>query len=337
MASITPYDETRWRAVVRRVGYQTQSKIFPTKRQAESWARSLENEIYQGVYQEPRNELKVTVADLMLRFKEEVSPSRKGKKWEQVRIDKLLRTADFTKRRLDQLKPEDLRKWRDARLTEVASVTVNREMNLVSGIFTHAIKEWGVPLRDNPVHSVKRPPGGKARTRRWGEQEIQTILELSEWSMNKPPRAGKDYVGWAVLLAIETAMRSSELCALRVMDYSEKDRHALLHDTKNGDSRAVPLSKKAIELFNVLVAGKKPTDKIIGITSGALGCYFRDVRNKSGIQNLHFHDTRHEAATRLSRKLANVLELSAVTGHRSLQSLKRYYNPTATELAAKLD
>lgn len=336
MAAVNPYGD-RWRAVVRRVGYKTRSKIFPTKRQADAWARAIENEIDQGKYREPGEGLKATVRSLMERFSEEVCPHRKGKKWEQVRIERLLRTADFVERRLDQLQPDDIRDWRDARLKEVSGASVNRELNLLSGIFTHAIKEWGLPLRENPVHIVKRPAAGKARSRRWSDADLAKVLEAAGWDQTKQPTVGREYVGWAVLLAIETAMRLGELCALRVRDFDADGRQVLLHDTKNGDARAVPLSKKALELFAVLVQDRKQTEHIFPVTAESLGLYFREVRKKAGVVDLRFHDTRHEAATRLSKKLSNVLELSAVTGHRSLQSLKRYYNPTASELAAKLD
>jgi len=54
------------------------------------------------------------------------------------------------------------------------------------------------------------------------------------------------------------------------------------------------------------------------------------------LSDVHFHDIRHEAASRLAEKLSNVLELSAVTGHRDLRMLKRYYHPRAEDLAKKL-
>lgn len=338
MASITPYKDGRYRAVVRRVGYKARSDIFPTKKKAEAWARSIEAEMDSAAYREPGVTLKTTVRQLMERFRDEVSPGRKGARWERVRIDMLLAKAEFVERRLDQLMPEDIRNWRDERLSEVSAASVNRELNLISGVFTHAIKEWSVPLRENPVHSVKRPPGaGRYRNRRWSEQELAEVLRVSKWKEDQQPTVGREYVGWAVLVAIETAMRLGELCALRVADFHPAERYVALHDTKNGDARNVPLTKKAVELLTVLTRGKPTTDKIFPLAPESLGLYYREVRRKAGVSGLRFHDTRHEAATRLSKKLANVLELSAVTGHRSLQSLKRYYNPTATELAAKLD
>lgn len=338
MASITPYPDGRYRVVVRRTGYKARSKIFPTERLAKAWARSIETEMDKAHYREPGAGLKTTVAELLSKFRDEVTPLRKGVRWETVRINSLLRSAEFTKRRLEQFLPEDLRAWRDDRLKQVSAASVNRELNLISGIFSHAIKEWGVPLRENPVHLVKRPAkADRSRSRRWSQQEIDKILEAAGWDEGKQPTVGSEYVGWAVLLAIETAMRLGELCLPCVRDFHPAERYVLLHDTKNGDARMVPLSSRALELFTILTKDRKPEERIFPLTSDTLGLYYRRVRAKAGISGLRFHDTRHEAATRLSKKLSNTLELSAVTGHRSLASLKRYYNPTPAELASKLD
>jgi len=337
MASITPYEGGRYRAVVRRTGFKARSAIFPTKKAAEAWARGVEREIDTRRYVDPGEALRTTVAKLMERYVEEVVPTHKGSKWEEVRIRNLLATAEFTRRRLDQLRPDDIRAWRDTRLTTVSPASVNRELNLVSGVFSHAIKEWGIPLPHNPVHLIKRPPAGKARRRRWSEADINRLLEAAGFDEQKLPTVGREYVGWALLVAIETAMRLGELCSLRVKDVNLKGRAASLHDTKNGDSRTVPLSRRAGELLGRLIDGKKSDAKVFPLTGESLGLYFREARTRAGLADIRFHDARHEAAIRLSKKLPNVIELSAVTGHRSLQSLKVYYHPDAADLAAKLD
>lgn len=337
MASVTKYRGNTWRAVVRRTGFKSVSSTFNTKVQAETWARKIESDMDARVYREIRASAADTVRAMFERFRDEVSPTRRGSKWEICRIERFLRTADFADRRLDQLTPEDVRDWRNDRLKEVSAASVNRELNLISGIFSHAIKEWSAPMRENPVHLVARPAGAdKARTRRWTQREIDTVLKASGWDEAKQPEVGREYVGWAVLLAIETAMRLGELTSMRVRDFDAEARAVHLDRTKNGDSRSVPLSSKALQWLTFLSTGREPDEKIIPLTSESLGLYFRQVRDDAGLTDLHFHDTRHEAATRLSKKLSNVLELSAVTGHRSLQSLKRYYNPSAADLAAKL-
>lgn len=337
MASISKYRGSTWRVVVRRTGYKSVSSTFSTKALADAWARKIEAEMDQRVYRDVKASAGETVRAVFTKFRDEVSPLRRGSKWEICRIDRLLRTVDFVDRRLDQLTPEDLRDWRNDRLKEVSPASVNRELNLMSGIFSHAIKEWSAPMRENPVHLVARPAGAdKARSRRWSQKEIDAVLKASGWDEAKQPEVGREYVGWAVLLAIETAMRLGELTSMRVRDFDAEQRAVHLDLTKNGDSRSVPLSSKALRWLEFLATDREPDEKIIPLTSESLGLYFRQVRKDAGLADLHFHDTRHEAATRLSKKLSNVLELSAVTGHRSLQSLKRYYNPTAADLAAKL-
>ena len=307
-------------------------------KQAETWARKVEHELDVSHFQDPGADMKVTVRKLFERFRDEACPSRKGGKWETVRIERLLRTADFSEMRLSRLRAEDLRDWRDSRLKEISGPSVNREMNLISGIFTHAIKEWGIQISQNPMRLVGRPKDAdKKRTRRWTQNDIDRVLAASNFNEATKPRVGRDYVGWAVLIAIETAMRLGELCLAKISDFDPNVPHIMLHDTKNGDTRAVPLSRRALSLVTKLVEGRKQTEKIIPLGANSLGLYYREARNKAGVKDLHFHDTRHEAATRLSQKLTNVLELSAVTGHRSLQSLRRYYHPDASDLAKKLD
>lgn len=338
MASITKYRGNTWRAVVRRTGYRSVSSTFNTKALAEAWARKIEAEMDQRVYRDVKATAADTVRAVFERFRDEVAGTRRGAKWDILRINYLLRTVDFADRRLDQLTPEDLRDWRNNRLKEVSAPSVNRELNLISGIFSHAIKEWSAPMPQNPVRLVSRPVGAdRARSRRFTQQDIDAVLKASGWAEDKKPQKGREYVGWAMLLAIETAMRLGELASIRVQDFDPANRAVHLELTKNGDARSVPLSSKALKWLEFLAEGRKPDDKIFPLAGASLGVYFRQICDFANLKDLHFHDTRHEAATRLSKKLANVLELSAVTGHRSLASLKRYYNPTALELAAKLE
>lgn len=336
MASIAQYRGKTWRVIVRRVGFKPVTRTFTNKLDAERWAAEVESGMLnQGLA--PRVRTTDTVKDVLEKFRDEVARSRKGWRWEVVRINMLLK-ADFAPRRLDQLMPSDIKAWRDARLQEVSPASVNREWNLLSGIFKHAIKEWDAPLRENPMHLAQRPKGkGRERTRRWTPGELEKLLATCAWDPEKRPAVGRDYVPWAVLLGIETAMRLGELCALKVQDVRTEDRYVTIHDSKNGDPRTVPLTKQAQHLFACLVEGRQPSDPVFPLSSESLGLYFREKRNQAGLMDIRFHDTRHEAATRLSKKFANVLQLSAVTGHRSLQSLKRYYNPTPAELIAKLD
>lgn len=337
MASIAQYRGKTWRAIVRRVGFKPVTRTFTNKLDAERWAAELESDMLnRGLAPAPR--ATGTVRELLERFRDEVCPTRKGRRWELVRINSFLTHAEFVHRRLDQLSSADIKAWRDLRLQQVSPASVNREWNLLSGIFTYAIKEWDAPLRENPMRLAQRPKGkAKERTRRWTQDDLDRLLAACDWDPKARPRVGRDYVPYAVLLAIETAMRLGELCALKASDVHADERYVVLWDSKNGEGRQVPLTKQAQQLFLHLVEGLGPDDKVFPLASESLGLYYREKSAKAGLVNIRFHDTRHEAATRLSKKFANVLQLSAVTGHRSLQSLKRYYNPTPSELIEKLD
>ena len=340
MATITAHPGGRYRAIVRKAGFKTRSQIFPTKLAARNWAREIEADIDKRRYKDPQAFAKDTIGALLTKFRDEVVPHRKGARWDKVRINYLIEHADFVKRRVPELTPKDLREWRDERLKEVQPQSVNREMNLISGIFTHAMKEWDYPWNVNPMHEVGRPKGGagKARKRRWSDAEIEAVLKAGKYDPEQPPSKGIDYVPWALLFIIETAMRPKEFCSALVRDVHLERRCFVLHDSKNGDSRHVPLSTKAVQIMSTLIKHKKPTEKVFPFTSDTLSAYFNQVRKAAGLAeaDLHFYDGKHEAISRMAPKFRDAVELSKVTGHRDLKSLSIYFNPAVEELADKL-
>lgn len=338
MASIRPYRKNKWRAFARPDESGRKSKTFTLKKDAEAWAAKIEAKM--GVSEFDPLQLKqakvTTVESLFTRYRDEVADKMKGRN-ELGTVKRLIRDAAFMKLRLDRLKPTDIRDWRDDRAKEIAPQSVHRELNTISGVFRHAIKEWSAPLSENPCHSVSRFKGAdKSRDKMWSEADTALFLKTCGWQEDSEPVGGRDYVGWALLLGIETAMRIGELCLPTVADFHPEEKFVHLSDTKNGDQRNVPLSVKALKYFKHLCKGKKPADKIIPINANTMSEYVLDVRRACGLEHLVFHDSRHTAATQISKKLSNVLELSAVTGHRSLKALKKYYHPVPADLAGKL-
>lgn len=339
MASITQYRGKTWRAIVKRAGFPTQSQTFQNKKDAESWAAGIEAKMGVSAYSplQIKQAKSETVAAIFIRYRDEVAINMKGRN-ELATVNRLIRDAAFMRLRVNQLKATDIRDWRDARALKIKPQSVHRELNTISAVFTHAIKEWSVRLESNPAHLVSRFKNADvARDKQWSAADVAKFLEAAEWAEDKKPAVGADYVGWALLLGIETAMRIGELCLPKVSDFHPIKKFVHLSDTKNGDVRNVPLSTKAIKWLTFLCAGRGKGEQIIPINANTLGEYVLDVRRKCGLEHLVFHDTRHTAATQISKKLPNVLELSAVTGHRSLKSLKRYYHPDPADIAGKLD
>jgi integrase len=338
MASIKQYRGKTWRAIIRRKGFPTQSKTFEFKKDAEVWAASIEGKMGVKFSQLQLDVAKTqTVKDVFDRYAKEVAVHMKGKT-EVDTVNRIARDAKFAKLLLSRITPQDIRIWRDDRVKEVQPQTVNREFATISSVFAHAIEEWIAPLESNPCKGVSRFKGAdKPRDTLWSQSDTKTLLDAIGWSETKPLLTGRDYVGWALLLGIETAMRIGELCLLTVADFHPEEQYAFLSDTKNGDSRKVPLSTTAIRYLTILCKDKKPADKIIPINANTLGEYFLDARRLCGLEHIVFHDSRRTAVTNMSKKLSNVLELAAVTGHRSLKILHRtYYSPTASDIAKKL-
>jgi len=129
-------------------------------------------------------------------------------------------------------------------------------------------------------------------------------------------------------------MRRGEIVSLRWQDVNLSSRVAILRDTKNGDDRAVPLSTKAIETLSL--EPRHTTGRVFPIRGDSITQAFDRVCKKAGIENLRFHDLRHEATSRLFEFGLGIMEVSAVTGHKDLAMLKRYTHLKAGNIAAKL-
>jgi len=329
-----------WRAQVRRRG-KALSATFDTKVEAEHWAIRTESQMIDGVIPqaparrivEPAGE---TAADIFQRYADEVSPKKRGGRWEQVRLKGFIEKYAVFQTAITAITGPDIADWRDVRLVSVSASTVNRELCLLSTIFTHAMKEWRLGLTTNPCSLVSKPRKPRSRTQRVSIDERKLIIKQLGWEGQSEPITSGQWVAFAFYLALETAMRKGEILSLRWKDIDCTARHAYLDITKNGDERYVPLSKAAITLLRI-VKDPSPEDAVVPIQTGYFDKLFREAKHAAGLKHIHFHDSRREAATTMATKLSNVLELAAVTGHKSLAMLQIYYKPKAADLAARLD
>ena len=342
MASIRKLKGPRggsWLAQIRRKGFPPVNKCFKTRAEAERFAYETEATLGKGVgVPTARDPSRNTpVAEIFTRYRDEVSPTKPtGHKERQV-IKRMIDTCAFMGRPVSAINGEDISRWRNDRLKTVLPSSVNREWNTISAVFKHGIKEWRYHIPGgNPCYDAKRPEGAdRRRNSRWSDADIQAMMRATNWRADRRPSTCRDYIGWIMQIAVESAMRVGEICSIKAEDFYPEKRAVYLSRTKNGDERWVPLSSKAMSYFEFLIKGKHP-QQFIFPRKESFGVAFRKVRDSVGLSHLTFHDTRHEATTRLSTKYANVLELSAVTGHRDLGSLKRYYNPDPLELSKKM-
>jgi len=347
MASIEKRGDCQWRALVRRKGYPTQSKTFETRKESEAWARMVESEMDRGVFISRVEAERTTLREALERYLEEVTPRKKGAAREQVRIERWM-DNHLSKRSLASLRGADFAKFRDDwRKTGKAENTIRLELALISHLFETARKDWGMEALANPVKSISLPGQSNKRERRLEADEENRIIAELRKGRNK-------FTAPAVEFAIETAMRQGEILKLVWADIDFKKRVAMLRDTKNGENRSVPLSSRSITILSDI---PRPIDggRVFRVTQDGLirsfsravtaarETYVNECKEKGKqtdpklLMDLRFHDLRHEATSRLfERGDFDMMEVAAITGHKTLHMLKRYTQLRAEKLAEKL-
>lgn len=317
-----------WRAEISRNGIRD-SRIFPTKREAQEWASLREQEITQS---RSGKVTRKTLADVLDRYAKEISPTKGGARWEQVRIIAFKRDplADMV---MADILPTDLADWRDRRLKDVKPASVLREIGLLRAVWTQAKKgEWRY-VDSEPWKEVSKPADSRARTATFTDAQVARVIDALGY-VSGQPKSKRQQAAVALLFSLETAMRAGEIIGLTWPHVNTAKRVVHLPDTKNGDARDVPLSKRAVELLGYM-EGLDDT-RVFTLTSQLLDVYYRQGRTLAGIEGVNFHDARATATTRLAKKL-DILELAKMTGHRDPRSLMVYYRESASSIAAKLD
>ena len=323
--SYTRLPSGSWRARVDVDGFTVRG-TFPTKRRAEQWVGEQLNKKH-AVYS-------YTLLEAAQRYAKEVSPTKKGERWETIRINAL--TRDYPKlfaMKLSKIESQHIEEFIKDRMKSVKESTVNREMSVISHIFKKAIKwKWAT---ESPTTHADRPQDPPPRERRISEEEIAIMASALGYSEDVEVTTRSQLTFIAFNLAIETAMRVGEICLLRESDIDIDSKVVKLRaeTTKTRVARAVPLSSDAIALIKRVPTND--TKEWLGITAKQIDGLFRKYRDKTPIVNLHFHDTRHEATTRLAGKF-HVLDLARITGHKDINKLLVYYNRSAADMANDL-
>jgi integrase len=318
----------KWQARVTRKGIKPVSKSFQTKQDAERWARQVEADIDKGSYTNVALAERTLLKDIIERYIQEVTLQTRSMKEDRYRLGAMMRhwIGSLT---MIQLTPAKVAQYRDERSKKVSAGAVIRELAYISSIINHSRREWGINMT-NPVPLVKKPPSPQGRNRILNDTELNRLLDALEATTCRD----NIWILPIVKFTLASAMRRGEILGLQWRDINFDKRTAHIPLTKNGESRTVPLSREAI---NILKELPRNIDGVVfPIKHANLSAHFMKARAKAQITDFHFHDLRHMAITRMAEKLPNVIELSAVSGHKSLAMLKRYYHPNPEHLAEKL-
>ncbi|GGC84663.1 tyrosine-type recombinase/integrase [Undibacterium terreum] len=330
-----------WRAEIRRKGHKPTYRTFDTQKQAQQWARRIESEMDSGLYIDRTEAERTTLREALERYKREIVPTKRHPMQEVGRVDRWLRN-DLCHRTLAKLKGADFARYRDARREQGrAENTIRLELQLINHIFETARKEWGMEGLPNPLDNIRKPSGSRARDRRLVEGEYEQIYSRLSSSGNR-------YVVHAFDLAIETSLRKSTLFGLKWEWINlESQMIKFPFDVKSPGNKGVPqilpISKKAVSVLLALhpkdvngTLSENVKGLVLDTTPNAAMCIWKLAMKSLDIPDLRWHDLRHEAASRLFEKGMHPMEVASITGHKSMQMLKRYTHLKPESLLVKL-
>lgn len=329
-----PNGNMTYRARVRIIGMPDKSATFATRSQAKIWGQKMEAEIRQGRYFSKQEDKERTFGEFIDRYIEKELPKKTKslvKQTSQLLWWKKHLSAYF----LCHISPSMFAELRDQLLEETtvrgslrSSSTVNRYLAALSQALTIAVKEWGW-LKENPLLKISRLREGKARERYLEKEEIARLLEAC-WQSKSP------YLYGIVLFALGTGARRGEIFNLKWEDVDCVRSVATFHETKNGETRTVPLSRSVLECL------QQERKRRIVLSPHVFPCVdirtaWENVVEKANLKALRFHDLRHTAASHLAMNGASTLEIAAILGHKTLSMVKRYSHLSVSATALALN
>ena len=315
----------KYHAQVRKSGYPPLTKTFSSLTTAKRWASTTEADMERSLHIVLPD--KTTVRELLDRYEEDVSPLHRSHQVEKYRLKTLKR--HLGDQRVSTLSPALICRYRDQRLKAISPASLKRELVILSSVLNTAIKEWGINLQNNPVSMVSLPKVVRGRDRRLEQGEEEKLLSAS------------DELKRIIIVALETGMRRGEILNIKKSHIDFVRQTLLIPLTKTDTPRTIPLSSRAIRALREQLGGSQnviPIEEttLFSYTARGLSGAFLRLCRKHGLENLHFHDLRHEATSRFFEKGLNPVEVATITGHKDTRMLMRYTHLRAEDLVKRL-
>jgi len=325
MATIRQKGDKQWHVQVRKRGYPPATRTFATKTAAQRWATLIEAEMERGVFVSRTEAENTTLNEVFDRYAGEVLPTKRSQAPELSRIRTL--REHLGRFHLASLNSTRISEFRDLRATQVGAQTVIHEINLLNRVLKTATMDWGIALPAGlPTSLVRKPTRPRGRERRISDDEVERIIEHSE----------SPHIRDAITLAIETALRRRELCELRWenIDLAKRTAYVSEEASKTGVARRIPLSTLAVAALKNMP--RNLSGKVFDFAPDSISQTFERACRRAKVADVRWHDLRHEATSRLFERNLNVMEVASITGHKTLDMLKRYTHLRAEDLAKKL-
>lgn len=321
MASIRKRQD-KWQVQIRRRGGPNLTRSFHLKADATAWARAQEVEIDKLTLPlDPRVLERTTIRDLVERYIDEITPTKKGADAERWVLKAFLKHP-LARAQLARLNTADFARYRNERLRQVSSGTVQRQLAPLQHMFSIAISEWGYPLFTNPLLNLRKPQASTPRERRLRPGEEERLLDVAADLKN-------DYLGHAISLALETAMRRGEILNIKKDHLFADPARLRIPKTKTGHPRTIPLSNRALDVLEQRER-LNINGQMFGITPNAFRLSWQRLIKRAQLKDLRFHDLRHEAISRLFESGLNMSQVRTISGHKDFRMLARYTHLDAT-------
>jgi integrase len=342
-------DGTVWRVQIRKKGFANLDRTFDSEKEAKDWVKKTEGKSAPAPKPGMKAAEKITLADGLTKYLNEVVPKKKGSKQEEVRIkawlkrdipgleveeDKpvqKLREGELDARKISNLSLVDITSemmaaYIDERIDEdgVSGSTVRNEVSIISSLFELYQRKWGLRQIENPMARVWLPDVNGSRERRLEPGEMELLLPEAEKKHPEMP--------FIIQLLVETAMRRSELLLIERSRVVGNIAHLL--ETKNGSKRDVPLSSLAMKLFSEMPV--RNDGKIFSLSPQTVSNYMPIISRAAGTQGLRLHDLRHEAISRLFEMGLSIMEVKLISGHKTTKQLEKYLHLRPKDVAKKL-
>lgn len=311
----------KWRALVRVKGHPSASKTFNSKAMAESWGKATEDAIRAGIAAPVES---VTLSALIDRYTRELAKA--GKPVSDTKQGNLKRWKEsLGEREISTLTGQDVLTHLAGR--ECGPATKAMELGFLADVLGAGRSLWNLTIPD--VVAAARPVLRRAkvigkpieRDRRPTADELTALAEYYRYNFGAIPM--RDLIPFA----IDTAMRLGEIVSLRWEDYRPGDKPMILirdrkdPQRKDGNDQLVPLLGESAAIID---RQERNGARIFPFKADSVGAAFRRACVRLQIADLHFHDLRHEGASRLFEQGYKIQEVAIVTGHRDWKSLKRY-------------
>jgi integrase len=321
---------TKWQAQIRREGFPQLTKTFQFREDALRWGREQERLIDCGHWPHADQSAdRQTLADVLGRYQREVTSRKRSATSEGFHLRIILRHT-MASLPLTKLTPVALCQFRDDRLKQVSASTVRKELNIIQHALKVAQGEWGLVIQQEAIKGVTKPAPNGARERRLSQEELDALLGALDQCRNKLVKS-------VFLFALATGMRRSEVLSLKWFNIDFNNCTAFLAMTKNGSSRTVPLSAAALAIIKSQAPHQNSSEqRCFPISANALRLAWERVKRRANVQDLHFHDLRHEAISRFFEMGLSVPEVSLISGHKDARMLFRYTHLKAERVAQKL-